>query len=271
MTAEGQLPQTRWALTVTWDGAPFHGWQRQPGGGTIQQIIEEALAVILGGETVVVTASGRTDAGVHAMAQVISFAATTHRSTTALLRGLNARLPDEIAVLDCREAPLAFDPRRWARRKLYRYRVLSRPIRCPHRRAHTWYQRGPLDVAAMQQAIADLQGSHDFTSFRASGCTAAHPSRHIESARIRQQDDELHFEFIGNGFLRYQVRNMVGTLVQVGRGKRAADSMPALLAARDRRQAGPTAPPHGLWLVWVEVGDGPRVATPRDPGSEAPG
>jgi tRNA pseudouridine38-40 synthase len=250
---------TRWALTVAWDGTPFRGWQRQPGGGTIQQIIEEALTEILAGESVIVTASGRTDAGVHALGQVISFSTTTPRSDVAILRGLNARLPPEIAVLEARQVPLAFDPRRWTRRKLYRYRVLNRAVRCPHRRGQVWYQRSPLDVSAMAAAMPALEGEHDFTSFRASGCTAAHPRRNLLSARlIEHGDDELHFEFIGNGFLRYQVRNMVGTVIDIGRGMLPADSLPDILAARDRTRAGPTAPPHGLWLVWVEVGDTPR-------------
>ncbi|MFT5680394.1 MAG: tRNA pseudouridine38-40 synthase [Myxococcota bacterium] len=257
MIAE-EAPQTRWALTVAWDGAPFHGWQRQPHGDTIQQIIEAALTTILGGEVVTVTASGRTDAGVHALEQVVSFAAHAPRSPRSILGGLNTKLPPEIVVLTAREVPLAFNPRRWTRRKLYRYRVLNRPVRCPHRRGRTWYQRRPLDVAAMSAAMSDLVGEHDFTSFRAAGCTAAHPVRLLQAASLHQHDDELHFEFIGRGFLRYQVRNMVGTLVQVGQGRRAMDSIPGLLAAKDRKQAGVTAPAHGLWLVWVEVGDTPR-------------
>lgn len=259
MIAEGSdTPKTRWALTIAWDGAPFRGWQRQPGGNTIQQIVEDALSPILGGESVVVTASGRTDAGVHALAQVVSFEASARRTPSAILRGLNTKLPPEIVALSVREVPLAYNPRRWTRRKMYRYRVLSRAVRCPHRRGQTWFQRRPLDAGAMSRACADLVGTHDFTSFRAAGCTAAHPTRLLESAEVRRVDDEVHFEFIGRGFLRYQVRNMVGTLVQIGQGSRPADSIPQLLAARDRKLAGVTAPPHGLWLVWVEVGETPR-------------
>lgn len=257
MTAEA-VAKTRYSLTVAWDGSPFRGWQRQPGGGTIQQYFEDALREILGGESVIVTASGRTDAGVHAMGQAVSFACTAQRSENAIRRGLNALLPPEIVVLEARKVPLAYDPRRWARRKLYRYRVLNREVRCPHRRGTVWFHRKPLDVAAMSSAIPHLVGTHDFTSFRATGCTAAHPRRRLVSAQLRREGDELHFEFIGNGFLRYQVRNMVGTLIQVGHGQRAADSIPALLAARERKLAGPTAPSHGLWLIWVEVGDAPR-------------
>lgn len=257
MTAEA-VERTRFSLTVAWDGTPFHGWQRQPGGGTIQQFFEDALHEILGGESVTVTASGRTDAGVHALGQVISFACTAQRSETAILRGLNALLPSEIVVLDARTVPLAYNPRRWARRKLYRYRVLNRRVRCPHRRRWVWFHRKPLDVSAMAAAIPDLMGTHDFSSFRATGCTADHPRRRLASAQLRKEGDELLFEFIGHGFLRYQVRNMVGTLIQIGHGQRSADSIPALLAARQRTLAGPTAPSHGLWLVWVEVGDAPR-------------
>ncbi len=260
MIAEGaDSAKTRWSLTIAWDGTPFRGWQRQPGGNTIQQIVEDALAPILGGESVVVTASGRTDAGVHALAQVISFEAHAHRTPRSILRGLNTKLPPEIVALSARAVPRAYNPRRWTRRKMYRYRVLNRSVRCPHRRGQTWFQRRPLDVTAMAQASAALVGTHDFTSFRAAGCTAAHPIRLLESAAVHAVDDEVHVEFIGRGFLRYQVRNMVGTLIQVGHGSRAPDSIPVLLAARDRKRAGVTAPAHGLWLVWVEVGDAPRT------------
>lgn len=245
-----------WQMTLAWDGGPFHGWQRQPHGQTIQQRVEEALSVVLAGERVAVTATGRTDAGVHALAQIASFAARTPRTPRAIVHGLNVHLPEQIACLDAAHAPAGFDARRWAQRKLYRYRILARPVRCPHRRRQVWWVRRPLDVAAMEAALPVLEGRHDFTSFQASGCTATQPVRVLESATLRQEGDELHLEFIGNGFLRYQVRNMVGTLVAMGLG-RFPGAMEEILAAADRRAAGPTAPPHGLWLVWVELGDGP--------------
>ena len=253
-------PLQDWRLTLAWDGTAFSGWQRQPDQPTLQQTVEEALSSVLGGEPVRVVASGRTDTGVHALAQVVSFSTTAARTPKAIRSGLNANLPPQIACLEAEPAPPGFDARRWTRRKLYRYRVLARAARCPHRHQQTWHVRRPLDLAAMQQAIAVLQGSHDFSSFRASGCTALHPRRHIESARVvAAPDDELHLEFVGNGFLRHQVRIMAGTLIDIGEGRRAADTMPAILAAADRTAAGRTAPAHGLWLVWVEVGDTPRL------------
>ncbi|MEL6344251.1 MAG: tRNA pseudouridine(38-40) synthase TruA [Myxococcota bacterium] len=248
----------RWKLTLAWDGAGFLGWQRQPQGLTIQQAVEDALSRILGGQAVTVTASGRTDTGVHAIAQIASFETTIRREPDAVVRGLNANLPQQIVCLHAERAPDGFDARRWTRRKLYRYRILSRPVRCPHRQGRVWHLRYRLDVAAMADAARRLMGSHDFSSFQASGCSAKHPDRTLESARVQQVDDEVHLEFVGNGFLRHQVRIMVGTLVDVGRGRATVSSVSTILTAADRTAAGQTAPAHGLWLVWVEVGDAPR-------------
>ena len=250
----------RWRIVLAWDGAGFSGWQRQPDQPTLQQAVEDALAVVLGGARAHVTASGRTDTGVHARAQVASFATDVRRSPTAILRGLNANLPRQIACLSAELAPPGFDARRWTRRKLYRYRLLARPVRCPHRHGHTWHVSRPLQLAPMTEAAEALAGRHDYTSFRASGCSAKHPTRTIESARVLPaEDDEIHLEFVGNGFLRHQVRIMAGTLVEVGLGRLSPGALVDILAARDRSRAGRTAPAHGLWLVWVEVGDTPRV------------
>lgn len=246
-----------WRITLAWDGAGFLGWQRQPQGMTIQQAVEEALAAVLGGQMVTVTASGRTDSNVHALGQIASFQTDVSRNERAILRGLNAGLPRQIVCLEAERAPEGFDARRWTHRKLYRYRILARPVRCPHREGRVWHIRPPLDVAAMSAAAEALVGRHDYSSFRAAGCSAAHPVRTIESAAVRTQDDEVHVEFIGNGFLRHQVRIMVGTLAQVGLGKLPAARLPEIVAAAERPAAGPTAPAHGLWLVWVETGDGP--------------
>lgn len=251
-----------WRITLSWDGHGFHGWQRQPQGPTIQQAVEEALAMVLGGTSVRVTASGRTDAGVHALAQVASFQTTVERSPRAIRRGLNANLPAGVACLEARLAPVGFYARTWSNRKLYRYRILDREVHCPHRRGHTWHRQRRLDLAAMSEAAEALAGAHDFSSFRASGCTAAHPNRCIESAAVCRHEDEVHLEFIGNGFLRHQVRIMVGTLVQVGHGRWAPSALADILTAADRTAAGPTAPPHGLCLVWVETGDRPVYERP---------
>lgn len=246
-----------WCITLSWDGRGFHGWQRQPQGPTIQQAVEEALSRVLGGAPVRVTASGRTDAGVHALAQVASFQTAVERSPTAIRRGLNANLPSQVACLGASLAPAGFYARTWSVRKLYRYRILDREVHCPHRRGQAWHRRRRLDLDAMSSAAEALVGTHDFSSFRASGCTAAHPVRCLESASIQRQGDEVHLEFIGNGFLRHQVRIMTGTLVHVGYGRWSPSELVGILHATDRTTAGPTAPPHGLWLVWVETGDRP--------------
>ncbi len=254
----------RWRLDVAWDGRRFVGWQRQPNGPSLQGLFEDALARILGGEAVRVDATGRTDAGVHAAHQVLGFSCDATRDAAALVRGLNAVLPDDVACLDARPAAPDFDPRRWTRRKTYRYRVLVRGPRCPFRAGRVWHVRWPLDVAAMHAAAQQLVGDHDFSSFRAAGCGAAHPRRTLEAAHVRTAEDEVQLEFVGNGFLRHQVRIMTGSLVEVGRGRRPAVWVRDVLAACDRDAAGPTAPAEGLWLLRAEVGD-----TPRPPRGEA--
>jgi len=217
---------------------------------------------VLGGELARVDATGRTDAGVHARAQVVGFRASTPRTADALRRGLDALLPSDIGCLEVRPAPEGFDPRRWTRGKHYRYRVLQREVRCPFRERWTWRMRPGLDVVAMAAAAAELVGNHDFSSFRSAGCGAAHARRTLVSAVVSEHEpDELHLDFRGNGFLRHQVRIMVGTLVDVGQGRRSVAQVAEALEARVRSAAGPTAPPRGLWLMSADVGD-----TPRPPG-----
>ncbi len=249
---------TTWRLILTWDGAAYVGWQHQPSGVSIQGTVEAALRSILGGEAVSVIASGRTDAGVHALRQVAAFRCHTPRTPRAIMNGLNAMLPPDIACLEAAIAPTEFHPRRWAIRKRYRYRLLVRSARCPHRRGRVWHLRSSLDVRALRAAARGLVGEHDFTSFRAAGCGAAHALRTIEAALVADMpDDEVHVTFTGSGFLRHQVRIMVGTLVEIGRGRWGPEHIPALLAARDRTRAGRTAPAHGLALLDVELGPAP--------------
>ena len=251
----------RWRLDLAWDGGAYMGWQRQPHGPTIQGAVEDALAVVLAGERVTVGASGRTDAGVHARHQVASFTAETPRTVKAMADGLNGVLPRDVACLSAEKVSEDFDPRRWARGKTYRYRILRRRARCPFRGGQAWHIKQRLDVEAMAAAAPALVGWHDFSAFRARGCTAKNPRRWLQSLSVDAVEDEVHIEAFGHGFLRHQVRIMAGTLVEVGRQRMAPEGVAEVLASRDRTRAGRTAPPRGLWLMKVVLGDGPR--TPR--------
>lgn len=248
-----------WRLDLAWNGARYCGWQRQANGRSVQQVLEEALCTLFGGEVIAAKATGRTDAGVHAAQQVVGFCAWTPRSAEAVQRGLNALLPDDICCLAAAHAPSNFDPRGWTLRKQYRYRLLLREARCPFRDPFVWQLRAAVDRGRIAAAAPALVGRHDFSSFRATGCGALHPVRQVESVTLTDADDELQLDFVGNGFLRHQVRIMVGTLVEIGRGRLPLDALPSILEARDRKRAGPTAPPQGLCLHSVTLGEGPRV------------
>ena len=225
-------------------------------------------------ERVVVRAAGRLDAGVHARAQIVSFKVTSKRSTMALFRGLNGLLPADVACLALSAAAPDFDPRRYNRGKTYRYRLLVRKARCPFRRSQCWHVGRLLDVPAMRLAAQCLVGQHDFTSFRASGCSARHPVRRVRAIEIQPFDDELHLVVNGEAFLRHQVRIMVGSLVEVGLGRREPDWLGSVLAATDRTVAARTAPAHGLSLERVhfhpplewEYGSAPKPSWPSPDG-----
>lgn len=237
---------------LEYDGAAYTGWQRQPKGSSIQSVVEDRLSRVLGGESPRVIASGRTDAGVHALGQVCSFRATRARHAQQLRDGLNATLPADIAVIDAAEAHPSFHAQRSAIGKLYRYVILPGPHRSALRRGRYWPVRWPLDHDAMREALQRVVGRHDFTSFRASGCSAATSVRTIHRAALVQVEDELRVELYGEGFLRHMVRNIVGSLVDVGRGKQRPAWFTELLEVRDRVQAGRTAPGEGLFLVRVD-------------------
>ena len=242
----------RFRLTLEYDGTDFQGWQVQPGGRrTVQGTLEEAVARITS-EEVRVSGSGRTDTGVHAEAQVASFALASTAEPEALQRSLNGVLPADLAVVALEAAPEGFDPRRDATAKLYRYAIWNHPTRSPLRARRSHWLRSGLDLPALQAAAQVLVGTHDFASFQAAGSDVTETVRTLLRVDVRGElPGALALDFEGTGFLRHMVRNLVGTLIEVGQGKRAPESMAALLAARDRRQAGPTAPAQGLTLVAV--------------------
>jgi len=255
------MPRIR--LTLEYDGTDFVGWQRQPNGRSVQEVLETALAELLGGP-VPTAAAGRTDAGVHALGQLVAFDAPRPLPTKAYVRGLSSLLPPDVAVVAAEEAPEGFDPRRWATGKRYRYLVSRRACRAPLQRRTHWEVFTALDVGEMRAAAPALLGTHDFSSFRAADCEASHPRRTLRELTLHEEGEVLRLEVEGTAFLKHMVRNIVGSLVEVGRGKRPPEWVGEVLAARDRTLAGPTAPAHGLTLVSVSYGDGPR---PRSQGA----
>jgi tRNA pseudouridine38-40 synthase len=261
---------TTWRLRLEYDGTDYCGWQRQPRGTSIQALVEEALEQVLGGERVPVYASGRTDAGVHALGQVASFTASVPRSPGAIRMGLNSLLPRDIACRAADVVPEGFHACHSAISKHYRYRILDTGERAPLRERFTLYRRGPLDLERMREAAASLLGEHDFACFQASQADTRTTVRTLLRADLCRVDDEIHLDIEGTGFLRHMVRIIVGTLLQVGRGQKAPELIGELICRGDRRLAGPTAPACGLCLIDVhypmdlETWDSPRgQACPR--------
>ena len=252
-------------LVIEYDGTALHGWQRQANGPTVQQHLEEALAKLLSHETQVIGAS-RTDAGVHARGQVASFRTERAIPLHGIRRGLNSLLPELIAVREADEVDDAFHPRFSATSKHYRYTILCARDRSPRWRDRAWHHPESLDVRAMSAACAHLIGEHDFAAFRAAGCTAKTTTRRIDRIDIGRpegQDELLVIDVRGNAFLRNMVRILVGTLTEVGTGRREPAQVVEIVASKDRTQAGITAPAHGLELM--EVGyDGTRVRAGDD-------
>jgi tRNA pseudouridine38-40 synthase len=237
-------------LLLSYDGTPFLGWQIQPQGPTVQSLLEEALGRITGHETKV-KGSGRTDAGVHALGQVANFHTNSLMPPETYVPALNGLLPPEIAVLSADEAHPSFDAQFSAVEKTYRYRVLNSRVRDPFEHRRSWQIPVNLDVDSMRGSISQLVGTMDYSSFRAAGCVASSPVRTLRDILILTDGRLITFELTANGFLRHMVRNIVGTLIDVGKGRFSTDDFAAILEARDRTRAGKTAPPHGLYLVSV--------------------
>lgn len=238
-------------LIVEYDGTSYHGWQIQPNGQTIQGMLEEAVSTFLGVPTRI-TGSGRTDAGVHALGQVANFFSERVTDLHRLQRGLNALTPEDITIKAVEAVPDSFDARRDGRSRIYEYRILNRSTPSPFYVKYAWHVREPLNIEAMREAIRCLEGERDFSSFRSAGCDAAHPVRKVYRACLDQRDDLLVFTIEATAFLRHMVRNIVGTLAEVGRGQRTSQAFAELLEAQDRMKAGPTAPARGLFLIEVK-------------------
>ena len=239
------------AIGIEYDGSRFHGWQSQPSGDTVQDQLERALASIAG-EPLRLAAAGRTDAGVHALAQVAHFETTALRPDSAWVRGVNTLLPQAIAVQWA--APVAYDfhARYSAVARTYRYMLYNHAVRPALHHGRVGWFHLPLDVDAMRAALAHLAGEHDFSAFRSSECQAKSPVRMLRSWSLQQRGPHLCFEFTANGFLHHMVRNIVGSLVYVGKGKHRPGWLAEVLASRDRSRAAPTFPPDGLYLAAVE-------------------
>src|SRR5258708_30819542 len=248
---------TTYKVTLAYDGADFVGWQRQASGVSIQGLLEDALREI-DGRDVTVTGAGRTDAGVHALGQVAAFTFERTISVDAVARALNAKLPPAVRIVAAEDAPASFHPRFDARDKTYRYRICSTDVLSPFERRYAWHVPGALDVEAMSEAARAVEGTHDFAAFQSTGSNAKTTVRTITSSRIESSIQSalpdphsamFSYEVTGDGFLRHMVRAIVGSLVEVGRGRRAPSWIGEVISSRDRASAGPTAPPGGLFLV----------------------
>ncbi len=247
-------------LILAYDGTDFHGWQRQPDAPSIQAFLEGALHKLTGFPTPVI-GSGRTDAGVHASNQVANFKTASSIPCSNFVRALNNLLPPTVRIKSADDVAPGFHARYSALRKTYLYRISTTPVCSPLLWRFVYHHPSYLDRGAMTKAAAHLEGEHDFTSFAAADGQAEDDGksnvRRIFRSRLiwRPQSSLLVYSVTGNGFLRYMVRNIVGTLIEVGRGRFAPSDIPVILAAHDRTQAGPTAPAQGLCLMRVEYGD----------------
>ena len=241
----------RIALGVEYDGARFCGWQTQPATCGVQDHLEAALARIAGHRVETVCA-GRTDAGVHAFAQVVHFDTSAQRPLSAWVRGVNTGLPQGISVVWAKEVGSDFHARYSALRRHYRYVLLNRPVRPAIAYGRAGWFHLPLDAERMREAAEFLIGTHDFSAFRSSECQARSPVRRLEHVAIERRGDWLTFDFRANAFLHHMVRNLVGTLVYVGSGRHEPQWVEHVLVARDRALAAPTFDAAGLYLARVE-------------------
>jgi len=244
------MNKRRIRLNLEYLGTRYAGWQWQDNALSIQQVVEEALGKITSLKSRV-TASGRTDAGVHALHQPAHTDVETRMSDEEIMKAMNSLLPDDVVVKDIATVAGDWSARFSAKEKTYRYTILNRERPSVFDHGRVWHIKKALDIDAMREAATVLVGEHDFTSFRASGCAAKNPVRRLTTLNIGRDDDTIELTFTGNGFLKQMVRNIAGTLVEAGKGKISPDDVSAILGKRDRTKAGPCAPPHGLCLVDV--------------------
>lgn len=244
----------RIALGLEYHGAAFAGWQSQPHGRTVQDVLEAALARIAG-EPVRLHCAGRTDAGVHALGQVVHFDTGAARPESAWVRGVNACLPDRVAVLWALAVDEGFHARFSARARSYRYILYNHPVRPALWHDSVGWFHGPLDLGAMVAAARCLPGEHDFSAFRAAQCQAKSPVKTLHQARIIRRGDYFLFDFCANAFLHHMVRNLVGALVYVGKGRYPPEWLGEVLAGRDRSRAAPTFAAAGLYFTGAEYGE----------------
>jgi len=240
-----------YCLTIEYDGSDYHGWQRQKNDATIQGEIEKALGTMTR-QKIVVNGSGRTDAGVHALAQTANFKSDAGLSAEAFQMGLNSLLSDDIVIRDCRVVADEFHARYDAKGKIYQYHILNCKVPSAIRRRQVWHIRKKLNFYAMQKAAAFVLGEHDFKAFEGTGSPRSSTVRKVTTAEIsRSSGEDITFTIEADGFLRYMVRNIVGTLMEVGLSKMTPEGFKTVLTSGDRGLAGATAPPQGLFLVRV--------------------
>jgi tRNA pseudouridine38-40 synthase len=239
-------------LTIAYDGTEFIGWQRQATGRSIQGLLEDALSE-LDGQAVAVTGAGRTDAGVHARGQVATATLDRDIDAASVIRAVNIRLPPTVRVLEASLAPDGFHPRFDARLKTYRYRIWNADVMSPFERSFAWHLPMKLDATTMAEAAAMLCGTHDFAAFQGTGSDTQTTVRTVLRSAVERETDGplVVYDADGEGFLRHMVRNVVGTLVEIGRGRYPPSWIGDVLASRERTSAGPTAPAHGLFLMGV--------------------
>ena len=238
-------------LVIEYDGTAYCGWQRQRRDPTIQEEIETAIGKMTC-QQISITGSGRTDAGVHAFGQVANFHCETRLTAPIFQKGLNGLLPDDIVIKACEQVTDTFHARYDAKGKTYQYRILNRPIPPALYRHYAWYIQKPLDIESMQAALTHIIGTKDFKAFEGTGSPRAHSVRTVMKAQLTEADGLIRVIIKADGFLKFMVRNIAGTLVDIGMGKMGADEIEAILASRDRSRVAATAPPHGLFLMSVD-------------------